>query len=362
MKEQQTISSRQMAILLFAFMTGSSIINVPAPLIGIAQNGSWISLLISMVFGMLILTCVLYLYRKHPNMTFVDYSRKTVGNTLTVLLAIPFIITLFLIISYIVLDVGGFMVSTMMRETPLYMFHSLIILTSAMTIRAGLEVMTRIFVIFICFLLGFVGIILLLSIPNYHPEFVLPILPDGIMPVIHGGYFTFGFPYSEIIIFTMVFPFMKEEKKTKMARYMYTAIILNVIVLIIATICTIMAFGPIAGEMKYSLYSLSRLINIGEFLTRIESVIGISLIAGSYMKATIALFVLNLMITKLFKLKDNKILIFPISIICFLLTLVMFDNESELVEKVLVVLPLTHLTYTVTPVLLVTIATMFKRK
>ena len=55
MNKQEPISPQQMGALFFAFMTGSSIINIPSPLIGKAGNGAWLSLLIlaESVLGML---------------------------------------------------------------------------------------------------------------------------------------------------------------------------------------------------------------------------------------------------------------------------------------------------------------------
>lgn len=52
------------------------------------------------------------------------------------------------------------------------------------------------------------------------------------------------------------------------------------ITLVTSIVCSIMALGPLADELKYSLYQLARLIFIGEIIDRIESVIGISLIMG----------------------------------------------------------------------------------
>ncbi|UUZ87316.1 hypothetical protein LJK88_11250 [Paenibacillus sp. P26] len=43
-KKQTTVSSRQMATLFLCFLTGSAIVNIPAPLTGAANNAAWLSL------------------------------------------------------------------------------------------------------------------------------------------------------------------------------------------------------------------------------------------------------------------------------------------------------------------------------
>ena len=66
MKKRITISSRQMATLFLSFLTGSAIVNIPAPITGAAKNAAWISLWMANRLGMLLLSCILYLYRKYP--------------------------------------------------------------------------------------------------------------------------------------------------------------------------------------------------------------------------------------------------------------------------------------------------------
>ncbi len=132
-----------MSVIFFSFMTGSSIVNIPGPLIGYAKNGAWISLLLSLSAGILFLSCILYLYRKFPDLTFIEYSRTLVGNWVTILLAIPFISFQFHMTSGIVLDIGLFMTSSMMRQTPLYLFVLSVFIVIALTVRSGIETIAR---------------------------------------------------------------------------------------------------------------------------------------------------------------------------------------------------------------------------
>ena len=80
-------------------------------------------------------------------MTFIEYSKAMVGNWITVLLAIPFISFQFHMTSGIVLDIGLFMTSSMMRQTPLYLFLLLVFVVVALTVRSGIETMARMFIV-----------------------------------------------------------------------------------------------------------------------------------------------------------------------------------------------------------------------
>ena len=159
----------------------------------------------------------------------------------------------------------------------------------------------------------------------------------------------------------MLLPFVKKGSEAKLNRAMFLALSLNIVTLCTSTVCTIILFGPLAGIKKYSLYELARTIDVQEIITRIESVIGMSLIAGSYMKATIVLYVMSLFVSQLFKLKDYRMIVTPIALIAFLNTLVGFDSDMNWVEIVSIVHPLWAWFAFVFPLCLVLTIALFKK-
>ncbi|MDQ0062597.1 GerAB/ArcD/ProY family transporter [Paenibacillus harenae] len=365
MDKPETISAQQLGVLFFTFMTGSSIINIPAPLIGKADNGAILSLLISGAMGMALLGCMLYLHARFPAMSFVEYSRKLIGVWPTIIISVLPLSFMMHMLTAIVLDIGLFMRSSMLRETPIYAFTSLIYMVSALTVRAGLEVMARMFTIIMILVVLFVSSVLLLAMEDYNPGFLVPVMPEGIQPVLNGAFFTFGFPYAEVFLFAMLFHFVRKQSNKQansgLNRHMFLSLLMNILTLCISTACTIMLFGPLAGIKKYSLYELARTVEVQEIITRIESVIGMSLIAGSYMKTTITLYVLCLYVTHLFKLKDYRTIVMPITLIAFLNTLVGFESDMQWVEIVSIVHPLWDTFAFAVPLLLLTVIAAFRK-
>ncbi|MDQ8735086.1 endospore germination permease [Paenibacillus sp. LHD-38] len=362
MKNRESVTAGQMSLLFFTFMTGSAIINIPAPLIAFAKNDAWLSLIISCTIGGLLLSCMLYLNKQYPGLTFVEYSRKAVGTWITYLLSIPFVLFLFQMCAAIVLDVDLFMTSSLMDETPMYIFSFIVVLAAAITVHAGIEAMARMFIIIITVMLGFVAVIFLLALPDYHPEQLLPIMPQGIKPVLHGVYFTYGFPYGEVVVFVMLLSSVRKTNSKDLNRSMYRALIINGVILITSAVCTIMMFGPMAGERKYSLYQFARMIQAVDIIERIESIIAMALIAGSYMKTTITLYALTLAISQLLRLRDYRILIFPTALIIVLLTLLLSEGMTKWEETVASIHPLYVSISYVFPLLVLTLVTWIKSK
>lgn len=360
--DKEQISHIQIAVLLFVFMTGSSIINIPGPLIGMAGNGAWISLLLSGTAGFAMLGMLLFLARRYPGLSYVEFSRKLIGSFLTVVLGLLSITFMLQMLSAMVMDVGLFMVSSMMRETPIYIFTSLTLLIAALTARAGIEVMARMFVFLVLLTAVFLFSTLLFAIPDYIPSQLLPVIPKGMKPILLGTYFSFGFPYAEIFVFGMLVSFVAPKNRKQMPAAMLLALFFNVFTLCAATISALMVFGPFASELPYVLFSMARLVEFQEIIQRIESVIGMSLILGSYMKTTITLYAISQFIRRLFGLKDGSVVVMPIALLAFLTGMVTYDGPSGWGATVTMLHPLWAIAVFAFPLALLTVLAAFRKK
>jgi spore germination protein KB len=335
MNNHESVSSWQMAALLFVYTTGSTILYIPNPLLAAAGGGAWLSWFLSGLFGLLLLSCMLFLARQFPGQSLVDYSTQTIGYGLTVVLLLPYLVFALLLSSYIYFSVGFFFTTTMMKETPMYVFNGFIALVSAMTVRAGIEVMARMFTLLLLVLAGSIILVLLLGIPNYHPEYLLPVMPDGFKPQLHGVYLVSGFLYGDFVVFAMLFSYIRVQNNRIRLKPIFIAYLCNWSVLLLVTLCTLMALGPMTNEFRYPIYIVARLISIQEIVERGESVIGISLLAGSYMKSALALYALNFTVVKLIKARDQLLPVAPLALLGFLLSLVTVRQEAAFNEVLL---------------------------
>lgn len=351
MNNKETISPEQLTMLLLAFITSSSIVFIPNPVIQAAHNGAWLSMILSCSCGMLLLTAVVYLHKQYPTKTFVQYFRDIYGRWLTVVVVIPFLLILLMMIANITEGLGLFFTSSMMVETPMYVFNGFTLMMAALTVRAGIEVMARMFVLLIFIVILTVAFVLLFAMPNYHPSALLPQFDEGWKPILYGAYLTYGWPYSEIFLFTSILCFVRRERRRKWTKQLYGAVLFHMVAFILVIVCTIMTLGKAAAERKYSLYEVARIIEISGIFERIESVVGITLIAGSYMKISISLFVLNISATHLLKLKDERLLVYPLSLMILFLSITMFPTEVEAFESWTVIWPFISISFII-PLLL----------
>lgn len=337
-----TLTSSQLACLLIAYMTGSAIVYIPNPLADAAKQDAWMSLFPAYGFGALILAGILYLNRKHPGKGLIDYSNRLLGRFGTVLAGIVLTAMFLFAIPAIVAGIGDFFTTVMMKETPTYVFNSLIFMTAALSARAGIVVIARMFLLLLAVMVAFSVGVMLLAVRMYEPVYLLPMLPQGVKGMLHGAFIAGGFPFGEVFFFSLILPFAvpKETGSAKrLSGRMHLGLAVAALLLFLSTLCTLLVFGPATGHLKYSLYRLAGEVHIGGTLQRIESVIGIALILGSYMKASILLFIFNQMLTRLFRLNDARLLVYPTALACLLLSLTMFKDPTEFNEQVFVIWP-----------------------
>ena len=359
--ETQTISAGQLGILYVSYMVGSSMINVPNPMIQFGGSMAWLSIAASALAGMLLLVPVLYLFRCYPDDVYTVCLNRVYGRWLAGVLTVPFLLMLLLMFSYIALDIGEFFTNTMMVETPMYVFNALTVVIAAYAVRAGIEVMARMFFPLMGSMMLAVALIFILAIPLARPETLLPLFPEGVKPVLRAFYFSSGFPFGELVLFSAILPFVRKESRRHAGKWLYGITALSGFLLLAVILITQMTLGPMAGDRRFSLYAVARLIKIGDFMIGLEAIVGIALIAGCFMKAAIVLYILNYTASRFLNLDDDKLLLPAIAFTAFLMTMTMFRSEAEFQFAVTVVWPLVVMIVGILPLTLAALVTLVKR-
>ncbi len=342
MGKSGTLSTSQIACLLIAYVTGSAIVFIPNPLADAAKQDAWLSLFPAYGYGALLLAGILYLHRKHQGTSLIEYCNRLLGRAGTAAAGILMSLLFLFAIPAIVAGIGDFFTSVMMKETPDYVFNTMVFVTAALSARAGILVMARMFLLLLVLMILFSLGVMVLAIPLYKPFFLLPMLPRGVNEMLHGAFIAGGFPFGEVFFFSLILPFATPKepgRRKQLAGHMQQGLAISGLLLFLSTLCTLLVFGPASGHLKYSLYRLAGEVHIGGTFQRIESVIGIALILGSYMKTSILLFIFNQMLHKLIRLKDERTLVYPTTLVCLLLSLTMFRDPSEFNEQVFVIWP-----------------------
>lgn len=360
MKKRASIGIGNMASLFFVYLTGSSLIMIPGPLVAFAKNASWLSLLLSMTIGIGLLAIMLYLRGKYPERSFIAMCRTTIGKWPTVVIACLMLPLAFHMASGIMIDVSAFMTSMLLPETPAYVFSGMLYIVAALFLRSGIEAIGRMTALLGAAIVIMWVIVIAMLVSDLRPELLQPVFPDGIKPMLLGSYTTLGFPYGEVVLLLVVLPFARQDNRKKLRIALIGTMIANGAVLTISTLSTMMILGPLAPEKKYSLFVLSQTIELGDIIERMEAVVGMSMIAGSVMKAIVTLFAIQTILSDLLGCKDGSLLANPLCLLCQLMVIAFPPTFKTWEEIVLVVHPLWVASCYIMPLLIIAAVALWK--
>ncbi|NMD68728.1 endospore germination permease [Bacillus sp. DNRA2] len=333
MLENGKISPIQFSVLVTMYLIGSSILLLPSALAAKARQDAWLAAIIGVGLGFLLVMLYNALAGYYPKMNLSEYSEKILGKWLGIIVSLFFSGYFFLISSLVLRNIGDFLVTHMLGETPIQIVEILILLVVIIGLYYGLESFGRTSEILFPITIIFFSLLVLLVLPLIKIEHLQPMLENGIKPIINGTLPYMGTPCMELVVFLMIYPYVTEEKKAKKA--FYIGYLIGGIVLIIISLVTVLVMGPgLTAAVIYPTFLLATKINVGDFLQRIEAVMAILWFITIFFKLIICFYATTACFAHSIKLKKSRILYFPFGMMMIVLSLIAYPNSSYFVSVI----------------------------
>lgn len=204
-----------MFILIVLFEMGSAI------LVGLgsqAKQDAWIAILLGLAGGLLLFLVYYRLFTYYQDLPLTSYLQKIIGKWLGRFIGFFYIVYFIYCATRVLRDFGELLASTIYTNTPLIVINALMIITLIYAIHKGIEVIARVGELFfgVIYILAVAGFILIAVSGLIHLDNLLPVLENGWNPVIRtflGE--TLTFPFGEMVVFTMLLPFINDTKKSE---------------------------------------------------------------------------------------------------------------------------------------------------
>ncbi|WLR50538.1 endospore germination permease [Bacillus tianshenii] len=331
MIENGKISARQFMYLVILFTIGSSILIVPSPLVGGAKQDAWIAGLFSVGVGLLVVRLYHAIETNMPNKTFVQISEAIFGRWFGKFLAFLFFSFTFLLAALVLRNIGDFMTTQILPETPLQYTHLLFLFVAIFGVKLGLEVIGRaseLFLPWVIFLLLFLFVSLT---PKFKPENLQPVFEFGFKPIISTSLPFIGSPFLELVVMLMLFPYVNNVKEAKKGFYLGTLI--GGVILTAITLLSIIVIGTDLSALNaYPSYVLGKKIEIAGFLEGVEIIVAVIWMITIYFKLAVLLYASALGIAQIIELNDYKPLLYPLGMIMVVLSIISYPNVAYFQE------------------------------
>lgn len=322
------ISDRQFRILVILFTVGSTILITPATLAKNAKQDAWIVPLISMAIGVLniwLFTTVAYLY---PEKTFIGCLEALLGKWLGKVVGLMFAFWGFITSAALVWYVGNFVTSQFMPETPEFVTNLLFVIIIIFAIRLGIETIAHAAEILMPWIIVLFIAVVILLLPEVKFENLLPVLENGIKPIIKATVVHSSILTHPLIALLIFFPCsVTRTKKTN--REFYIGYLIGGSMIFLTSLFTILVLGSdITSISQFPSFLLAKKISIGNILERMEGIFAVIWIVTIFFRTIFYLYAGFTGFSQVLGLKDYKYISLPAGLILVVLLLIVYPNPA----------------------------------
>jgi len=319
MKNEIVFGRWEATCFLTSIIGARMFLNFPRTVVEIAGPAGWIMTLYTIILVFIVFLLITRLYRPFEGKDLIDIGEMALGSFGRIIIGL-------ILISYSVFSLAVFLrefaedmktISYVM--SPISFILILLLLGTVAAAYFGLEAIVRTAALFVPVII--VGFIIIFAgvIPYFNINHLFPIFEDGWSNVAVNGISLMSV-FSPIIWLFLITPYIKTNRNMKAVGY--NALWITGLAFFISSLVYVLVYPyPVALENFLPLFHLARLINIGRFFQRIESMFVLIWAAGALLYLSSGFYLLIHILTKTFRLKYQKPLIIPLAILIFNLSL-----------------------------------------
>jgi len=290
---------------------------------------SWIALLCATIVSIPILLVYARIMKIFPGTDIFEISEKLFGK-----IGGKIIIALFTWYSIhlgalVLRNFSEFIEIVAMPETPQIPIMIAIIFVTIYLAKSNIEIFGKwaIVILPIIMITILTTLIFWFSIMDFSN--ILPVMGHSVQKVAKSSFDIISFPIAETILFLGLASFMKKESSPY--KVYLLGLLIGVAILGIVMLRNVLSLGSAMMEaLKFSSFTAARLINIGDFLSRIEGIISVNFILAGITKITVCLISASKGISKLFNLENYKRMTTPVSLLIVALSMILYKSTMEM--------------------------------
>lgn len=324
----ESISKKQCISLLVLFtISGNLILGINPE----AKKDVWLALILGFILDIPVLWIYSKLLNLLPGKNIYELCLTAFGKvagTFTSLLFIWFSLHLG---GMVLFDFNIYIDEVGLTETPELVISIILLAMCVLAGKYGVRVLGRWGNFFFKIVLLLMLFIPLFSIQNMKPENLLPVLQNGLKPVLTGAISAYAFPLGEAVVFLPIMSMLQDKKSY--FRVYFIGILISTLLLLITTLTNILVLGPyLLGNNYYPTYVTVSLISIGDFFQRIQILVSILFLLSGFVEISICVISASKGLSSIFNLKNYKFLLVPCAILIINLYYIVFENELEAVR------------------------------
>ncbi|WP_069648857.1 GerAB/ArcD/ProY family transporter [Caloranaerobacter ferrireducens] len=352
---KEVISDKQGISLVIMFIIGTFTILVAGLQ---AKRDLWLANILAIIIALPLLLIFTRLHQKFWGKDLFDILEICFGKVIGKVIAVLYILFLFILSSLILREFGEFYVVVAAPETPMIVPMIFISFLSIWMLKEGIEVMARWGEFFLPILIVLIVIIIFLLIGDMDVNNMLPIFYDGLKPVLKGALESLIFPFSQTVVFIMIFA--KLKRKSSYTKVYFLGLLIGGVIILAVSLTNILVSGVnMISSMYFPTYITATRVNIGDFLKSVEIIIAFIYLLGGFIKLNVCMLAVCIGVSKVFNCSDYRFIVTPILFMLLNLSYLIFNSSIEFHAWVFNVWPYVSILFQIIlPIIIFTVASL----
>lgn len=283
---KEVIPGEQALAIVVLYILGSSLFMGTS---GVSGNSVWISILIAMALAVPLMLLYARLNVLLPGKSLFEMLDAVFGRWIGGGLCGLYVWYALHLGALVLRNFGEFTATVALTATPMFVPMLCVGLLCVWVVYAGVEVIGRTAKFLIILSAAGILIVQLLSIPQFEPHYLRPLLDKGWSAVMADVGGTLTFPFGEIVLFLAMFHCL--SPKTAVYKTLLGGLGIAGFFIVTVSLRNLLVLGQdIISSLYFPSYVAVSRINIGDFLQRIEGSSAIIFIATLFVKVSVCLY------------------------------------------------------------------------
>ena len=288
------------------------ILILPKEIISNTGSAAWINTIYVSIIAVLLAWFISFLFKNFQGMDILDVSAFLGGKTLKTLIGILYIFLLILVPIFVLKNFTETLKAIYFRNSPLIFILLFFIVSTTIANYFSSKVLAKANLILMA--LSFLGIALILisSFKNFSVDQIFPILGYGVKETFGTGLLSL-FSFSSIGYLFLFGPLL--DKPQDLKKISILSIIASGIYLFSTVICILLSFSfSFKSGESISLYLLTRTIDFGRFIQRIDAIFIFMWIVSTILYICFAIHFAIYLFQKLTKISDSSCINYTVNL------------------------------------------------
>jgi spore germination protein KB len=284
--ENERVSQSQLMYAFICFMQATMMRS--AFVSSVTGIDSWAMVFTGALVHLPMLLGYVTLLRWFPGDCLFVINNKVFGPVIGRLFSAVYMYFLLTLIALNGLDVGYFVVDFMMPGMPMMLVLAVMMIACAHAVRKGTASYMRLAPLFAIGTFVVVALNFILVIKDTKMEYLFPMFQQPLIKYIQGTHITATIPYGESVVFMMIAPALEDGKCPK--KPLVLGLIISSLFMFGIVFRDTISLGPLMTYIALPSFEAVRMINLGNVVTRIESLYGILNVSLLYFKLCLLIY------------------------------------------------------------------------